>query len=133
MPVPATPPKVTLVAPVRPVPVTVTVFPPPMGPPVGFRAVTWGVTVPKRKLSAEVSGLVPAGVVTEIPTVPAAWAGAVAVILMSLFTVNDVAAVPPKLTAVAPVNPEPLIVTIVPPPVEPVVGETLVIAGPAAV
>ena len=47
---------------------------------------------------------VPPGVVTCTFTAPAAWAGVVAVIEVALFTVKLVAAVPPKVTAVAPVK-----------------------------
>jgi hypothetical protein len=46
-------------------------------------------------------------------------------------TVNDVAATVPKVTAVAPVKPEPVSVTEVPPAVEPVNGVTLVAWGSA--
>ena len=60
---------------------------------------------------------------TVMSTVLAAVAGAVAVICVSLFTVNDVAFVAPNLTAVAPVNPLPVMTTDVPPRVEPTVGE----------
>jgi hypothetical protein len=63
--------------------------------------------------------LVPAGVVTTTCAVPAACAGAVAVIWESESTVNVVASVPPKVTAVAAVNPDPEIVTTVPPAVGP--------------
>ena len=42
---------------------------------------------------------------------------------------NEVAGVVPKVTAVAPVNPVPVIVTEVPPAVVPDVGETLVNDG----
>jgi hypothetical protein len=65
---------------------------------------------------------VAAGVVTEIATAPAP-AGAIAVIDVSLSTVKDVAAVEPKSTAVAPVNPDPVIVTEVPPAPGPDPGE----------
>ena len=65
----------------------------------------------------------------ESREVPAEWAGDVAVICVELLTVKDVAAVPPKLTAVAPVRFVPLIVTLVPPAVEPVFGETPVTVG----
>jgi len=44
-------------------------------------------------------------------------------------TVNVVAAVPPKLTAVAPLKFVPVIVTLVPPALGPEAGFTLVIAG----
>ena len=54
---------------------------------------------------------VPPGVMTVTSTTPAAWAGAVAVIEVPLTTVIWVAAVPPKLTVVAPVKPVPVRVT----------------------
>ena len=41
-----------------------------------------------------------------------AAAGAVAVICVLLFTVNELAGVPLKFTAVAPVNPSPVMVTV---------------------
>ncbi len=62
-------------------------------------------------------------------TVPAAWAGEVAVIWLAELTVKLVAAVPPKETAVAPVKSVPLMVTFVPPAVEPEVGLTPVKVG----
>ena len=64
---------------------------------------------------------VPAGVVTVTSAVPVP-AGLVAVIEVSLTTVTFVAAVVPKSTAVAPVNPVPVIVTVVPPASGPDVG-----------
>jgi hypothetical protein len=73
--------------------------------------------------------LVPPAVVTVMSTVPADSAGAFAVILLELLTVKVLAAVPPKLMAVAPVNPAPLIVTLVPPAVGPDAGLTLVTEG----
>ena len=69
------------------------------------------------------------GVVTLTLTAPAAWAGVVAVI-EPLTTDTMVAGVPPKVTPFAP--PEfapikfvPVIVTLVPPAVEPVDGAML--------
>jgi hypothetical protein len=56
---------------------------------------------------------VPAGVVTLTPTVPEP-VGATAVIEASLSTVNEPALAEPNLTAVAPVKPPPVIVTLVP-------------------
>ena len=50
---------------------------------------------------------------------------------MALFTVKPVAAVPPKFTLVAPVKLVPVMVTDVPPAVEPDVGEMLVTVGGA--
>lgn len=74
--------------------------------------------------------LVPAGVVTVTSTAPTlVAAGAVAVIEVSLFTVNDDAATGPKSTAVAPVNPLPVTVTVVPPASGPLDGLTPVTTG----
>lgn len=62
------------------------------------------------------AGLVLAGAVTVPSTGPSAEpAGAVAVIWVAEFTVNEVAAADPSTTAVAPVNPLPVMVTLVPP------------------
>jgi hypothetical protein len=58
-------------------------------------------------------------------------AGEVAVMVVGEFTVNPVAAAAPKVTAVAPVNPVPVIVTEVPPATGPAVGEIDVIVGAA--
>src|SRR5260370_39628358 len=79
-------------------------------------------TVPKVNWSAAVCALVPAGVVTSTSTTPAACAGLVAVTWESVLTVKPVAAVAPKWTDVAPVNPQPVMTTLVPPNVEPEVG-----------
>ena len=49
----------------------------------------------------------------------------VVVIEVSLTTVNGIAAVPPKVTEVAPEKPVPVMVTGVPPAVEPETGEML--------
>ena len=78
---------------------------------------------------------VPPAVVTEIGPVVTP-VGAVAVIEVALFTVNEAAATPLNRTAVAPVKSVPVIVTIV--PAKPKVGLISVIAGgvpppPAAV
>ena len=81
--------------------------------------------------SAALVALVPPGVVTVTSTVPAVPAGAVAVIWVALLTVKLVAAVAPKLTALAPVKLVPVIVTEVPPAVGPAVGLTPVTVGAA--
>ena len=52
---------------------------------------------------------VPEGVVTEM--VPVAVAAGMAVILVALTTLKEAAFTPPNLTAVAPVNPVPVMVT----------------------
>ena len=66
--------------------------------------------------------------VTRTSTVPVP-AGAVAVIDVGLLTVKPVALVAPNLTAVAPLKFVPVMVTVVPPPAGPAVGEMLVTAG----
>ena len=79
--------------------------------------------------SAALVALVPPPVVTRTSIVPAAWAGAVAVIWVLLLTVKPLAAVPPKVTAVAPEKLVPVMVTVVPPLVGPLVGEMEVTVG----
>lgn len=69
---------------------------------------------------------VPPPVVTLILPLTA-LAGTTDVILVALTTVNDVAATPPNLTAVAPVKPVPVIVTVV--PVAAVVGVKEMMVG----
>jgi hypothetical protein len=82
-----------------------------------------------RNWSAADVALVPAGVVTVTSTIPTACAGDVAVMLVSLLKVKFVAAVAPKLTAVTPVKPVPVIATLVPPMLDPDVGLMLETAG----
>jgi len=72
---------------------------------------------------------VPKGVVTKTLTVPAAWAGAVAVIEIALLTVNEVAGVVPKVTLVTPAKQLPVMVTEVPAVCGPAVGEMPATAG----
>jgi hypothetical protein len=79
---------------------------------------------------AGVVGLVPPNVVTVTFTVPAP-AGDVATIELAPVTVNELAAVPPKFTPVAPVKLLPAIVTLVPPVVGPLAGEMKVTFGGA--
>ena len=57
------------------------------------------------------AAFVPPGVVTRTLAVPNDPAGVVAVIVVALTTVKLVAAAPPIVTSVAPVNPVPVIVT----------------------
>ncbi len=79
--------------------------------------------------SAAATGLVPPGVVTRTSTVAAACAGVDAVIVVLFTAVKLAAADPPKLTADAPLNAEPVIVIDVPPAVVPDDGDTPVTAG----
>ena len=116
----AVPLKLTAVAPPKSLPLIVTVV--PTGPLVGEKPVTTGGIV-TLKLPGLVS--VPPGVVTlMVPSV--APAGTVAVIWVEESTVKP-AAVPLKLTAVAPPKSLPLIVTVV--PTSPPVGEKPVTLG----
>jgi hypothetical protein len=100
----AVPPKLTAVAPVKLVPVKVTVA--PVATLVGVNEVMTGAGIKEKPASAAV----PPGVVTlTFPEVPAATT---AVMLVAEITLKEVAAVPPKLTAVAPVKFVPLKVTV---------------------
>ncbi|MDP9359858.1 MAG: hypothetical protein M3P29_00245, partial [Acidobacteriota bacterium] len=98
----------TAVAPVKPEPVTVTDV--PAAPLEGVKEVIEGGAV-TLKLPALLP--VPDAVVTLTGPMPAP-AGAIAVICVSLSTVNDVALTPLNFTAVAPVKALPPIVTLVP-------------------
>ena len=62
-------------------------------------------------------------------TIPAAWAGVTAVILVELTTEKLAADVPANLTCVAPVKFVPVMVTVLPPLVGPPLGTTKVIVG----
>jgi hypothetical protein len=64
--------------------------------------------------------------------VAAACGGATALICVSLRTVNDSALTVPKVTFCAAVKPEPLMTTLVPPAVLPVVVPRLLMTGSAA-
>jgi hypothetical protein len=82
-------------------------------------------------LSADDVAEVPLGVVTVTSTVPVP-AGDFAVIDVAVLYVID-PDVLPNFTAVAPVKPDPVIVTDVPPAIGPEDGEMPVTVGPAAV
>ena len=79
-------PNFTTVAPVNPVPVTVTVVPPATGPDAGVIPVTVGTGSYVNWSAGEVA-LVPPGVVTVTSTVPAVPAGETAVMLVAETTV----------------------------------------------
>src|SRR5688572_14352354 len=102
---PALPPNFTMVTPLKLAPLMVTSVPGLAVP--GEKLVMRGVTVNTGALVTE-----PAGVVTEIGPV-VAFAGTVAVMVPPLLTVKE-ALTPLKRTAVAPVKPVPLIVTVLP-------------------
>jgi len=100
------PPNFTEVAPVKLVPVitTVTLCAPLLG--VNEEMVGAAIKVNPARLA------VPPGVVTE--TLPEAPLATTAVIVVAFTTLKEVAAVPPKLTAVAPVKLVPVMVTVAP-------------------
>ncbi len=81
------------------------------------------------KRSADEVALVPAALATVTSTVPGAAGAVVAVIDVSELTVKVLAAVAPKLTAVALAKPLPVMVTDVPPAVVPAFGLMAVTAG----
>jgi len=113
------PPNLTAVAPVKLVPVMVTVRPVPDEVGVNDVMVGAGTNVKPAKDAG------PPGVVTDtLPVVPLATT---AVICVALFTTKDVALVPPKVTAVAPVKLVPVMVTVAPAAAD--VGENDVIVG----
>jgi hypothetical protein len=124
----ALPPKVTAVAPVKPVPVMLTLVTLETGPYVGETELTVGATI-----YANPPALVPAppGVVTVTSFTPAVPAGVLTLRWVSSFTVRFVAAFPPKVTAVAPVKSVPVMVTFVTPASGPEPGETEVTVGAA--
>jgi SepF-like predicted cell division protein (DUF552 family) len=104
----AVPPNVTEEAPIRLDPVMVTVVPVAAEVGVKEEIVGAGMKVKPTRLA------VPPGVVTE--TEPEAPDATIAVIVLELTTLKDVAAVPPKLTAVAPGKLNPFIVIVNPVP-----------------
>ena len=122
----ATPPTVTLVAPVKLVPVIVIAVPPAVEPEVGE---TEEIVGGARYVNAFVAVALPPGVVTATLFAPTVPAGVTAVTLVDETTTTLVAAIPPTVTLVAPVKLVPVIVIAVPPAVEPEVGVTEEMAG----
>jgi hypothetical protein len=128
--VPAVPPKLAVVPPTtKPVPVMVTPVPPTSGPALGDIPLTNGL-VTKVNLSAPEVAEVPPAVATVTSTVPASSDGEVAVHEVVDEQLTLVPAVLPKLAVVAPTTkPVPVMVTAVPPPSGPVLGEIPVMTG----
>ena len=119
----ALPPTVTLLAPVKLVPVIVNGVPPLVGPEVGETLAMVGAA---GVINSNALGIVavPLGVVTATLCAPAAPAGVMAVIDVSLTTTTLVAATPPTFTSptgklLTPKKLVPVIVITVPPTVEP--------------
>ena len=80
--------------------------------------------------SAVETALVPPALVTVTSTVPASWAGDVAMTEVSE-TMEKVAVAAPNLTAVAPVKPVPVMATVAPPAGRPAAGLTALTVGAA--
>ena len=119
----ATDPKLTDAPDRKPEPVIVTTVPPTVEPVAGDTDDTTGTGAVNVKLSLGVSTDGPPDVDTTTCTVPAAsTAGDTAVICVPEFTTTDAAATDPKLTNAPTVKLVPVIVTTVPPTVEPVAG-----------
>ena len=123
----AMPPTVTLVAPVKLVPVMVIEVPPNVVPEVGLTLVIVGNGT--TYVNTLFNEIVPPGVVTETFLAPAVEAGVTAVILPALTTTTLVAAMPPTITLVAPVKLVPVMEINVPPIIVPEGGETLASVG----
>jgi hypothetical protein len=120
-------PNITAVAPVNPAPRRFTAGGPPVsGPELGETPVTLMRYV---NVSALLVTEVPYAVVTVTSTGPGEPEGDIAVMDVERLTVTFGEAAPPKLTLVVPMNPVPVIVTLVPPVAGPVVGATLITVG----
>jgi len=127
------PPNVTAVAPVKLVPVMVTVVRPAVLPEVGLIAVMVGTPGATNVNWSPVLVVdVPLGVTTVMSTIAAASAGEVAVMNVLDQSLNERAAVLPKLTAVVPEKLLPVMATTVPPVVLPLLGLTAMTDGKRA-
>ena len=120
-------PKLTIAPGTKPVPLTVTMFPPAVEPAFGTTLLTVGG--PYAYKAPFTAALVPPAVVTVTPTTPAGCAGAVAVNRVADTNVTDTAAVGPNFTLAPETKFVPLIVTDVPPAVEPAFGTKPLTAG----
>jgi hypothetical protein len=107
----------------------VTAVPPATGPLPGLTLVTVGSTMYVNPLAR--LPLCPTELVTVTVTTPALPAGVVAVMVVLFTTVTPVAAVPPKLTVAPAAKFVPVMVTAVPPEVDPLFGDTLLTVGGA--
>lgn len=125
------PPNSTATRPVKFVPVIVTGVPPAMSSVSGNTPVTVGAAIYVNSSADDVPD-VPYGVTTVTSTTPTVPAGAVAVICVAESTVKLLAAVPPKLTAVAPFRLVPVTTTMHSPASGPLLGLTAVTVGAVA-
>jgi hypothetical protein len=120
-------PNVTVAPVAKFVPVIVTAVPPAVDPVFGLTLLTVGATTyvyPLVRLP-----LCEPKLVTVTVTAPAIPAGVVVVIVVPFTTTTFVAAVPPNVTVAPVAKFVPVIVTAVPPDVDPVFGLTLLTVG----
>ena len=122
-------PNVTVAPVAKFVPVMVTAVPPATGPLFGLTLVTVGSTMYVNALAR--LPLCPPELVTVTVAVPALPAGVVAVMVVLLTTVTLVAAVEPNVTVAPAAKFVPVMVTTVPPEVDPLFGLMLVTVGGA--
>jgi hypothetical protein len=127
----ATRPNETALAPVKPVPVIVTGKAPVVTPARGLSRLTVGVASYMSSSSA-VTAVEPTGVVTATSTMLAAWGGVVALIEVPEVTEYELAATRPNETALVPLKPVPVMVTVVGPAVRATAGLTALIVGPSS-
>lgn len=125
-------PNITLAPARKFVPVIVTPVPPVVGPLLGLILVIVGGKDALYVKALDKLPLSPLGLITATLTAPAVFAGAVAVMELLLVTETLVAAALPKVTVAPETKFVPVIVTMVPPIVEPTVGETLLTVGGTA-
>lgn len=125
-------PNVTVAPETKFVPVIVTLAPPAVVPVFGDTPVTVGA-VEEYVNPLERLPLNPAGFVTVTPTALAAFAGVIAVMVVPFVTDTFVAEALPNVTVAPETKFVPVIVTAVPPAVEPALGDTPVTVGAGAV
>jgi hypothetical protein len=136
---PGVPSKDTVAPAANPDPVTVTAVPPAVVADAGATAETVGATGadggggvgadPTYVNTPVIRAVCPSGFDTITSTLPALRAGAVAVSAPEPVTFTAVATAVPNDTVAPETNPAPVIVTTVPPPTGPDVGETAAIDG----
>ena len=122
----ALPPKETDSTVPKSAPWIVTVVPPPVLPDVGVIERIFGA-ITKPKPRAVVTR--PPVATTDTLTDPAGWGLVTAVICVVLVTLKFVAVVVPNWTFEVPLNPLPVIVTVVPPAMGPVPGANVEMVG----
>ena len=122
------PPTVTLLAPVKLVPVMVIAVPPAIGPDDGLTLDIVGAATYVNVIACDVD---PPAVVTTMVFAPAVPAGVTAVMEVALTTTTLVAGLPPIVTLLAPVKLVPVMVIAVLPEAGPDDGLTLAMVGAA--